>query len=92
MVKPTPKPLAKPLPPKAFSLNILNNKTKEINKNKEELKAFLGEIMANKKPPLRQDSAGQASISKPIPVATKNPEKEIPQDVLESLLRVKTED
>ena len=44
------KPLSKSTLPKAFSLNILKNKTPEVNKNKDELKAFLGEIMANKKP------------------------------------------
>ena len=71
-----------PSPPKAFSLSILKNRATEINKNKDELKAFLGEIMANKKSPLRSDSAK----------ITPGKQKEIPQDVLEDLLAVKSEE
>lgn len=81
-----PKPSVANLPPKTFSLNILKNKKPEADKNKNELKAFLSDIMANKKPPLRSSPAGQA------PVAIQNSQKEIPQDVLEDLLQVKTEE
>jgi len=72
---PSPKSLSANLPPKAFSLNILKNKAKEINKNKDELKAFLSEIMANKKP-------------KVVSPAIQIPKKEVPQDVLEDLLKM----
>ncbi|MCX6712115.1 MAG: type IV secretion system DNA-binding domain-containing protein [Candidatus Vogelbacteria bacterium] len=71
----TPKPI---VPPKSFSLNILKNKTPEINKNKDELKAFLSEIMANKKPKLVSPTT-----------VIKKETKEIPQEVLEDLLKIK---
>ena len=78
-----PKDVANNLP-KAFSLNVLKNKAKETNKNKDELKAFLSDIMANKKPkPVATPPAVQTS---------KKETKEIPQDVLEDLLKVKPEE
>jgi hypothetical protein len=78
------------VPPKAFSLNILNNKTKEINKNKDELKAFLSDIMANKKP----KPVAPTTVIKTSPMTVVGGSKahasakEIPQDVLEDLLKM----
>jgi hypothetical protein len=46
--------------PKSFSLGILNNKPKD-NKNKNELKNFLDEILAGKK--------DKTAVSAPVPVA-----------------------
>ncbi|MFA6254113.1 MAG: type IV secretion system DNA-binding domain-containing protein [Candidatus Paceibacterota bacterium] len=73
-------------PPKAFSLNVLKNKTKEINKNKDELKAFLSDIMANKKPKTVVPTPASAPVASPTTQVSK---KEIPQNVLEDLLRIK---
>ncbi len=67
-------------PPKAFPLKVLKNKAKEVNKNKDELKAFLGEIMTNKK------------SKKDLPLPPQTSKKEIPQDVLENLLNIKSDD
>jgi hypothetical protein len=74
-------------PPKTFSLDILKNKTKEPNKNKEELKAFLSEIIANKKVAKEPIQPPPSPVKSPIPA-----QKEIPQDVLEDLLRVKPDE
>lgn len=102
--KPTQTFVAKPTPvfeakksvvnnqPKTFSLNILKNKTQEVNKNKEELKAFLSDIMASKKSSSQTDKAGQAPIVKPVTVASQTPPKEIPQEILEDLLKIKTDE
>ncbi|MFA5000606.1 MAG: type IV secretion system DNA-binding domain-containing protein [Candidatus Paceibacterota bacterium] len=95
VTKSAPKPLAKPAPPKAFSLSILKNKAQSSNpstplgasKNKDELKAFLGEIMANKKP--KTVSASSTSNPSVRSNSQPDPKKEIPQDVLEDLLAVK---
>lgn len=89
--KPTPvlaskAPIAN-TPPKAFSLNILKNRPPEINKNKEELKAFLSNIMANKKP--KEESI--KPIFPKIAPSSRGSQKEIPQEVLEDLLSIKPE-
>lgn len=90
--KPTPVPAPKaPIantPPKAFSLNILKNRSPEINKNKEELKAFLSDIMASKKP--KEEST--KPIFPKIAPSSQGPQKEIPQEVLEDLLSIKPEE
>ncbi len=83
-----PKELVTNTPPKSFSLNILKNKTQEVNKNKEELKAFLSDIIANKKPKEKVSS----SVPPKTTFSSQTPQKEIPKEVLEDLLSVKPEE
>lgn len=82
----SPKPTT---PPKAFSLNILKSKPPSTNnRNKEELKAFLKEVIANKEKPKVKNLT---ETPPPAPNIQINSSKEIPQTVLENLLKVETD-